>query len=77
MVINVADTTMGRVWRWSVSRPGNVEHDNTTGRGRHLFAAPAGAPIFDSLAVEAEGSLCVGTPFRGRITVLHPDGAAE
>ncbi len=73
----VADTTTGRIWRWSVTKPGVVAHDKVTGQGRHLFAAPAGAPFFDSLAVEAEGSLCVGTLFRGGITVLHLDGTTE
>ena len=70
----VADTTTGRVWCWDVQRPGVVDHDRATGRGRHLFAAPAGAPFFDSLAVEADGSLCVGTLFNGGITVFRPNG---
>ena len=73
----VADTTTGRVWWWSVTQPGVVEHDKVTGRGRHLFAAPAGAPFFDSLAVEAGGALCVGTLFSSGITVMHADGTIE
>jgi gluconolactonase len=73
----VADTTTGRVWCWDVTAPGVIDHDRVTGRGRHLFAAPAGAPFFDSLAVEADGSLCVGTLFTGGVTVFRPDGTID
>ena len=73
----VADTTTGRVWWWRVREPGVVDHDGATGRGRHLLGAPAGAPFFDSLAVEADGSICVGTLFNGGITVFRPDDTTE
>jgi gluconolactonase len=46
----VADTSTGRVWWWEVREPGIIDHKGVTGRGRHLLAAPAGAPFFDSLA---------------------------
>lgn len=73
----VAETTTGRVWWWAVLEPGVVEHDAATGRGRHVLGAPAGAPFYDSLAVEADGSVCVGTLFNGGITTFRPDGSVE
>ena len=73
----VADTSTGRVWWWEIGEPGIVDHKGVIGRGRHLLAAPAGAPFFDSLAVEANGNLCVGTLFNGGITVIRPDGTTE
>jgi gluconolactonase len=73
----VADTTTGRVWWWAVRAAGVVDYDRSTGRGRHLAGAPAGAPFFDSLAVEADGTVCVGTLFRGGITAFRPDETVE
>ena len=73
----VADTTTGRLWWWDVHGPGAVDHDRSTGRGRHLAGAPEGAPFFDSLAVEADGGICVGTLFRGGITTFRPDSTVE
>jgi gluconolactonase len=73
----VADTTTGRVWWWEVLEPGVVDVDRATGRGRHLRGAPAGAPFYDSLAVEADGGLCVGTLFNGGITMFRPDESVE
>jgi gluconolactonase len=45
--------------------------------GGRLVADPGGRyQRFDSLAVEADGNICVATLIHGGITVISPDGAA-
>ena len=36
---------------------------------------PPALAVVDSLAVDAEGNICVATLFNGGITVISPDGA--
>ena len=42
--------------------------------GGELVAGLPGYQLFDSLAVDAEGNICVATLFNGGITVISPDG---
>ena len=42
--------------------------------GGRLVAGLPGFQLFDSLAVEANGNICVATLFAGCITVISPDG---
>jgi gluconolactonase len=71
----VAETIPGRVWWWEISEPGKVriERTGTTNRG-HLLVGLPGYQEFDSLAVDAEGHVCVATLHNGGITVISPDG---
>ena len=74
--LHVAQTPTGRIWSFTITGPGKVAR--TRGpvpweRGR-LLAAPAGYQLFDSLALEAGGNICVGA-IPGRIMVIAPDGA--
>jgi gluconolactonase len=49
--------------------------DSRGGKGRlRLLAAPGGNTTFDSLKVEADGSICVATPVKGGITRITADG---
>jgi gluconolactonase len=74
-VVYVADTWLQRLWAFDVEAPG-------------VLAAPGLAPgrvvanlpdyqLLDSLAVEAEGRVCVATIVNGGITAIAPDGATE
>ena len=49
--------------------------DNPVGHGGHLLAGLPGIQLFDSLAVDGEGWVCVGTLVNGGITAISPDGA--
>jgi len=71
----VAETFTGRLWEWSVSEPGHVEKSGGTvgGGGQLVGAAPVGQ-LLDSLAVDRDGNVCVGTLVNGGITVFSPDG---
>ena len=59
---------------WALSGPGEVEHDNPVGNGGHLLAGLPGLQLLDSLAVDGEGWVCVGTLVNGGITAISPDG---
>jgi len=69
-----AETHTGRVFWWALSGPGEVQRDNPVGNGGHLLAGLPGLQLLDSLAVDAEGWVCVGTLVNGGITAISPDG---
>lgn len=72
-----AETHTGRVFSWAVTAPGEVAQGllPLNGGGTILHGAP-GLRLFDSLAVDAEGWVCVGTLGEGGITAISPDGAS-
>ena len=69
-----AETHTGRVFAWDLSGPGEVARDNPVGHGGHLLAGLPGLQLLDSLAVDGEGWVCVGTLVNGGITSISPDG---
>ncbi|MEM7338937.1 MAG: SMP-30/gluconolactonase/LRE family protein [Actinomycetota bacterium] len=70
----VAETHQGRLYQWPLAGPGQIagyfgpEHRGT------VLADPEGGPLFDSLAVDAFGNVCVATIRNGGITVVTPEG---
>src|SRR3546814_14857262 len=68
------ETHTGRVFYWDVTGPGQVSTDNPVGNGGHLLAGLPGMQFLDSLAVDGEGWVCVGTLVNGAITAISPDG---
>jgi len=64
-----AETMTGRVWAYTISSPGEVDPAS----GRLLVGLP-GFQLFDSLAVDGEGNVCVATLINGGITIISPDG---
>jgi gluconolactonase len=69
-----AETHTGRVFWWDVAGPGEVVLDNPIGNGGHLLAGLPGLQLLDSLAVDGDGWVCVGTLVNGGITAISPDG---
>ena len=71
----VAETEGGRLWAFDIAEPGVVARQPfpSPNGGRFLFNQ-AGYHRFDSLAVDAEGNICVATLVSGGITVIAPDG---
>jgi gluconolactonase len=71
----VAETYTAAVWSWDVTAPGEL------GEGVPLLPH-GGAPVariggfcaLDSLAIDAEGNISVGTLIKGGITTLSPEG---
>jgi len=70
-VLYVAETETGRLWQWRITAPGEVEklpYPSLT-TGTLVFNAP-NAQRFDSLAVQADGRICVATLGDGGISVI-------
>jgi gluconolactonase len=70
----VAETFTGRVWSWDVVAPGEVRPASPLPPGGTLLAGLPGYQLLDSLAVDAEGWVCVATLINGGITAISPDG---
>lgn len=74
--VYVAETWTGRVWWWAIAEPGRVVAALGLGaQGGTLLAGLPGFQLLDSLAVDAEGHVCVATISNGGITSISPDGA--
>lgn len=72
----VAETYTGRVWAWDVPEPGVAAGSGLLEPHGELLAGLEGYQLLDSLAVDGDGNVCVGTLNNGGITVISPDGAA-
>ena len=68
-----AETLAGRLYRRRITGPGRLEHDRDHDPATLVCGLP-GVQLFDSLAVAADGSICVGTLISGVITVASADG---
>ena len=65
----VAETAPGRLWAYKITGPGKVGE-------RRLLQGMPGFYMYDSLAVDAAGNVCVATLINGGISILSPTGAA-
>lgn len=71
----VAETHAGRLWAFDLEAPGVVTRRRyPSPNGGELVAGLPGYQLFDSLALEAGGKVCVATLFNGGITLISPDG---
>ncbi|MGC2414456.1 MAG: SMP-30/gluconolactonase/LRE family protein [Stellaceae bacterium] len=71
----VAETEAARLWAFAIEAPGIVKKEPwPSPHGGHLIAGMGGYQRFDSLAVQADGRICVATLINGGITVISPDG---
>jgi gluconolactonase len=73
--VYVADTETSRIYAWDIVAPGQVKHEPFPAPygGRCVCGLP-GFQRFDSLALEANGNICVATLVTGYITVISPVG---
>jgi gluconolactonase len=69
-----AETHSGRVFRRRITSPGVVEATSPLDPWPVLCGL-AGFQLFDSLAVDGAGNVCVATLANGGVTVISPDGA--
>lgn len=73
----VAETHTGRLWAWELKEPGKLRGGRSDRPdGGRLIHGRSGYFLFDSLAVDANGNVCVATIIDGGITVLKPKGGA-
>lgn len=73
----VAETHSGRLWAYPLTGPGEVAGPRKPIRGAQgrLVVGLPGHQLFDSLAVDGAGNVCVATIHNGGITVVPPDGS--
>ena len=65
----IAETVPGRTWAFDITGPGKVDL-----RSKRMLAMMPDYHLFDSLAVDAAGNVCVATIINGGISVHSPDG---
>lgn len=70
--VYVAETQGARLWKWELAGPGKLAGTGRTGQ-KNFVASPAGLSFFDSLAVEADGTVCVATIMNGGISRINPN----
>jgi gluconolactonase len=73
--VYVADTWLQRLWAFDVEAPGVLALPGFV-PGRVVANLPD-YQLLDSLAVEADGRVCVATLVNGGITAIEPDGTLE
>lgn len=75
-IVYVADTWLQRLWAFDVEAPGRLAAPSPIAPGRVVANLPD-YQLLDSLAVEADGQVCVATLVNGGITVIATDGRFE
>ncbi|MCP4004934.1 MAG: SMP-30/gluconolactonase/LRE family protein [bacterium] len=73
--VYVAETPTARVYYWEVAGPGEIKPQLSPNQG-YLLAGLGGMQMFDSLAVDAQGNVCVATLVNGGISIISPDGTS-
>jgi gluconolactonase len=73
----VVETPTARCWAFRLSGPGQIESANGPYRGEKgkVVVGLGGYQMFDSLAVDAEGHVCVATLITGAVSDIWPDGS--
>lgn len=75
--VYVAETQTSRVWVLNISKPGELaQQADLWSPGKVLGPLP-GYQLVDSLAMEADGKVCVATIVNGGITTFDLDGSTE
>lgn len=75
--VYVADTWLQRLWAFDVEAPGRLAPPPPLGPPGRVVANLPDYQLLDSLAVEADGRVCVATLVNGGITAIEPDGETE
>lgn len=71
----VAETECARVWAFDIVAAGKInKHSGPTPHGGRLLCTVPGYQRLDSLAVDANGNICIGTLITGVVTVVAPTG---
>lgn len=73
----VAETITGRLWAFDITGPGEIARRAWPApNGGELVCGLPGYQLFDSMAVDADGNICVATIWNGGITIAAPDGGS-
>lgn len=71
--VYAAETDAGKLWAFDITGEGEVAPPPLGALGRCVFVYPAHV-FFDSLAMQANGDVCVATLLNGGITTITPAG---
>ncbi|HEY4163962.1 MAG TPA: SMP-30/gluconolactonase/LRE family protein [Dongiaceae bacterium] len=73
--VYAAETETGRLWAFDLEAPGKPKrHPGFAPHGGRIVCGLGGYQRFDSLAVDADGNICVATLVSGCISVISPTG---
>ncbi|MDX2276409.1 MAG: SMP-30/gluconolactonase/LRE family protein [Hyphomonadaceae bacterium] len=75
-VCYAAETDMARLWAYDIVGAGEVSPPAPGAAGRFV-AGQSEFCFFDSLAVQANGSVCVATIVKGGVTTISPEGRSS
>lgn len=75
-VLYIAETVTSRVWTHAVISPGVIAASASAWVAGDVLGPLPGYQPLDSLAVEADGTICVATLINGGITAFATDGAS-
>ena len=70
-LLYVAETQTSRLMCFPILAPGELDNIPIS---QACIAGFSNYQLFDSLAVDADGKICIGTLINGGITVISPDG---
>jgi len=72
----VAETTTARCWSFALIAPGEIASANGPYRGEkgRVLAGLGGYQMFDSMAVDSAGHVCIATLVTGAVSDIWPDG---
>ena len=73
----VAETHTSRVWGFKVEGPGQLGGAGSLWEPGNVLGPLPGYQLLDSLAIEADGKVCVATIVNGGITAFDPAGGTE
>jgi gluconolactonase len=73
-VLYVVETETARLWAFDVAAPGELKRATGSHNGGRLVCEIPGYQRFDSLALQADGDICIATLNSGFITVVKPSG---
>ena len=73
----VVETPTARCWGFELSAPGEIRSANGAYRGEKgkVVAGLGGYQMFDSLAIDSAGHVCVATLITGAVSDIWPDGS--
>ena len=73
----VVETPTARCWAFELSAPGEIKSANGPYRGEkgRVVTGLGGYQMFDSLAVDSAGHICVATLITGAVSDISPDGS--
>jgi len=74
--VYIAETPTARLWAYEIAEPGTIKPRDVIYRGERgkPIAGLGGYQMFDSLAVDSAGHICVATLITGAVSDISPDG---